>query len=391
MIRKIFSGWFTLPRVSPLEGFFMRLLFALALICSLLDPKFFNFTTEPHPVGLLKILHKISDQNWLTWLSNPGSHDIYLWTFVGLMVLYVAGVALPVVLPLASLLHVLPVTLFNSQGYTYHGHAMISLVLLAQACTVLYYTFTQRVTFKAPDEKLRSWIFVQSVMIVTGAYFVSVIAKMEYSHGMWFWNCNNVALDMVKTMRQTYYNSYDPNFTVIPDTCYWMLDHPWTARIFFSTGVVAEVLCLLSIGNRAMGLFWGVMLITMHRFIYPLMGGVAFPFNELMDFIFLIGLPYGLAWVFERIPNVLVRYALIAGAGIGTLASYWLQTDFIKGKFNLHEYFLELVRCLTVWSYQDWGPTLAFIRPAAITAVVGALVFAAIAKVLPSPQKPAMA
>ena len=128
-------------------------------------------------------------------------------------------------------------------------------------------------------------------MIVTGAYFVSVIAKMQYSHGMWFWNCNNVALDMVKTLRQTYYNAHDPNFTKIPDAAYWMLNHPWTARLFFSTGVIAEVLCLTAIGNRAMGLFWGMMLIAMHRFIYPLMGGVAFPFNELMDFIFLIGLP----------------------------------------------------------------------------------------------------
>lgn len=388
MIRKIFSGWTQMPKVSALEGFFMRLLFALALICSLLDPKFFNFTSEPHPVGLLKILHKISDHNWLTWLSDAGAHEAYLWTFIGLMVLYVAGLGLPVVLPLASLLHILPVTLFNSQGYTYHGHAMISLVLLAQACTVLYYTLTQRVSFKAPDEKLRGWIFVQSVMIVTGAYFVSVIAKMEFSHGMWFWNCNNVALDMVKTLRQTYYSAHDPNFTEIPAAAYWMLDHPWTARLFFSTGVVAEVLCLTAIGNRAMGLFWGVMLIAMHRFIYPLMGGVAFPFNELMDFIFLIGLPYGFAWVFERIPSTVVRYAVMVGAGLGAVVSYWFQSDLVKGKFHLHEYFLELVKCLTVWSYQDWGRTFAFVWPVFAAAGVGALLCAVIAKFLPSAERP---
>ena len=383
MIRFLFSGWTQVPRVGASEGFFMRLLFALALICSLLDPKFFNFTTEPHPVGLLRVLHSLfGERTYLVWLSEPGCQVAYIWSFIGIMTLYVAGVGLPIVLPVASLLHVLPVTLYNSQGYTYHGHAMISLVLLAQACTVLFYTGTQRVSFLPPDEKLRSWLFVQSVVIVTGAYFVSVIAKLEMSHGMWFWNCNNVALDMVKTLRQSYYNALDPQFSEIPPTAYWMLERPWTARIFFSTGVVAEVMCLTAIGNRKLGVFWAVMLLSMHRFIYPLMGGVAFPFNEMMDFIFLLGLPYGLAWIYEKIPGTLVRRAFLLGCGLGILASYWLQPDLVKGKFYPQEYVLELIKCLTVWTYQDWARTFAFVGPALFAAALGGFVCSWLARLL---------
>jgi hypothetical protein len=131
------------------------------------------------------------------------------------------------------------------------------------------------------------------------------------------------------------------------------------------------------------------MLISMHRFIYPLMGGVAFPFNELMDFIFLIGLPYGFAWVFEKIPNLVVRHAAIGGAGIGVVLSYWLQSDLVQGKFNVLEYCLELVKCLTAWSYQDWGRTLAFVWPVFAAAGICALLCAVIANYLPTQERAA--
>ena len=158
MIRKLFSGWFQLPRVSPLEGFFMRLLFSLVLIYTVRFPV--QFTTEPHPVGLLRLLHSIDDhRTWLTWLSDPTNYEIFRWSFIGVLVFYVAGVALPIVLPVATILHILPFTLFGSQGFNYHGAQMVSLTLLAQACTVLYYSFTERLTFRAPDEKLRGWLF----------------------------------------------------------------------------------------------------------------------------------------------------------------------------------------------------------------------------------------
>lgn len=415
MIRRLFSGWFRPMTVSPLEGFLLRLLFAGALIFTIRVTEQFNLPHEPHPVGLLKILHRLADgpgvtdhsdcRTWLTWLADPGNFDVFRCFFVGVLALYVAGVALPVVLPLASLMHILPYTLYGSQEYNYHGAAMISLVLLAQAVTVLYSGFTRGWSFGPPDGKLRGWLLLQSMVIVTGAYFVSVIAKIENSGGTWFWNSNNVALDMIKTDRQTFYNRHSgPAPGVTPEElklvhgigltdvmfrarsypvqviATWMLEHPWTARILFSSGVLLETVCILGIGNRLLALFFGLSLIAFHRTIDVLMGGVAFPFNELCDFIFLVGVPFGLAWTLERIKNARVRHALIAGAGAGVVASYWFHEKAGMATSSLWNYLLSVNNVVFgAWNSQDWAGFVDYLGPAFVSAAAGATLAAAAA------------
>ncbi len=412
MIRRLFSGWFRPMNVSPLEGFFLRLLFAGALIYTIRVTSQFNLPNEPHPVGLLKILHFLADgsgvtdhsqcRTWLTWLADPDKFEIFRWCFVGVLVFYVAGIALPLVLPLASLMHILPYTLFGSQEYNYHGAAMISLVLLAQALTVLYDSITRRCSFKPPDAKLRGWLLVQSMVIVTGAYFVSVIAKVDNSKGKWFQNSNNVALDMIKADRQTYYNQnkgpapditpedmklvkemgitdvmFRPKSYPVQVVATWLLEHPWTSRILFSSGVLLEAICILAIGNRILAFIIGLSLIAFHRSIDALMGGVAFPFNELCDFIFLIGIPFGLAWSLERIKNVRVRHALLIGAGIGVIASYWLHDYKGTATKSLGNYLLSVTNVVFgIWNNQDWRGLLEYLRPAFVSAIAGAVIAA---------------
>lgn len=401
--------------VSPLEGFFLRLLFAGALIFTIRNTAQFNLPNEPHPVGLLKILHHLSDgaavsnhsecRTWLTWLADPGKFEIFRWCFVGVLVFYVAGVALPVVLPLASLMHILPYTLYGSQEYNYHGASMISLVLLFQALTVLYDSITRRCSFKPPDGVLRGRLLVQSMVIVTGAYFVSVFAKVENSKGSWFMNSNNVALDMIKADRQTYYNRntgpvpeitpeelklvreigltdviFRPKSYPVEVVATWLMDHPWTSRILFSSGVLLEAVCILAIGNRILAFIIGLSLIAFHRSIDALMGGVAFPYNELCDFIFLIGIPFGLAWMLERIKNVRVRHALLVGAGIGVIASYWMHDYQGEATSSLGNYLLSLSNNIFgIWDSPEWKGLLNYLQPAIASAAAGAVIAAAAA------------
>lgn len=371
MIRKLTSGWYTLPNVSPLEGLFSRLLFAILLIFTLRAQ--IDFTTEPHPVGLLKILHFFGPGPYLTWLADPAKWQVFMAIFYALLAVYVMGFALVFVLPVLAIMHVLPFTLNNSQGYTHHGNQIVSCILIIQAIAVIYYSIRDKFTLAPPDQRLRAWLFVNAQVIVTGMYFISVFSKMDNSGGMWLWNCHHTALDMIKTQRQSFLNRFDPAYAEIPPEAYWMLEHPWTARLFFGSGLFLEVFCILGIGHRWLGPIMGVSLIIMHRCIDRLMGGVAFLYNELLCLIFLVSIPFFLAWVFERIPNLRARRLAVAGLILGVPLSYWLQPvgvhAFFAANGGVGQYFIALTNELGTWSsleLSEWAKTWEFIRPAVI-------------------------
>ena len=67
-LRNFAAGFFSLPTVSSLEGFFLRLLFGIvvASTLSLQVP----FHDQPHPVGLAHFFD-------LTWLSDPQKLSAY--------------------------------------------------------------------------------------------------------------------------------------------------------------------------------------------------------------------------------------------------------------------------------------------------------------------------
>jgi hypothetical protein len=381
MFRRLFSGWFTLPNVSPLEGFFLRLFFAILLIFTFRIQV--GYTEEPNPVGLLKWLHQIdSNRTWLTWLADEQTWAVYKSIFIALLAIYVSGYALPLVLPALAVMHVLPFTLFASQGFNHHGNQVVSCTLIIQAASVLYYCVRRKFTLMPPDEKLRAWMLVQSQVIITGMYFISVFTKMDNSGGMWWWNSHHTALDMIKTQHQSYLNHFDSAFSVTPPVALWMLTHVWIARIFFTSGLILETVCILGIGNRTLGFIMAVSLIFMHRSIDLLMGGVAFLYNELLCIIFLLGLPFALACLLERVQNKTVRTGILAGAGLGILASFWtaglvFSAEESRAFASLGTYLLSLVNQISIWSslsWDEWAGFFYFIMPAAFTAVIGALI-----------------
>ena len=383
MIRKLTSGWYTLPNVSALEGFFSRLLFAILLIFTLRNQ--IAYDTEPHPVGLLRILHMFGDGPYLTWLADVRTWEIFKAIFIALLAVYVSGFALPLVLPALAIMHILPFTLNNSQGYTHHGNQIVSCVIIIQAIATLYYSWRDKFTLSPPDGRLRAWLLVNAQVIVTGMYFISVFTKLDNSGGMWIWNSHHTALDMIKTQRQSFLNRFDPTYAEIPKEAYWMLEHPWMARAFFGSGIILEFVCILGIGHRWLGPLMGISLIIMHRCIDALMGGVAFLYNELLCLVFLINLPFLLAWLFERMPILWARRGAVAGLLLGVPLSYWLQPEGVRAFFanndGLGQYLIALTNLQTTWSsleLAEWQKTLTFLTPVALTCmaltVIGAVV-----------------
>ena len=291
MLKKFFTGFTAPPDVSHLEALLARVLMALLVASEIWRP--LNFTTQPLPVGLGHVMD-------LTWLSDLESHALFRnIVYVGLG-FYALGLALPLALPLITLGHVLYFTLFNSQGFTHHGHQIVSLTLMIQTGVVWWSGFRRGFRWGFPDAWINSRILWQSTIIIAGTYVVSVITKMKQSGGKWLWNSNNVALDIIKTQRQTYYNNLDPENVGDPANALWLLAHPWQARLLFSSGVVLETLSFLAIGSRALALFIGVSLIMMHRSIEELMGGLTFPNNEALCAIYLINVPFLVAWPVNR-------------------------------------------------------------------------------------------
>lgn len=390
MIRKLTSGWFTLPEVSVLEGFFLRLMFAILLVFTIRIQ--ITFATEPHPVGLLKLLHKIdNNRTWFTWVADPNNWAIFKGVFFSLLALYVAGVGLPIVLPAIALMHLIPFNLNSSQGYNHHGNQVVNCTIIIQAIAVLFYGFRHKFSFGAPDARLRAWMFVQSQVIITGMYFISVFSKMHNSHGDWLWNCNNVALDMVKTQRQTFLNHLDQAYSQVPDAAFWMLDHPWQARLFFGSGLLLEIFCILALGHRWIAPIVGISLILMHRSIDLLMGGVAFLYNEMLCLIFLVSVPFFAAWVLERLlRDSRARWFAVGGLLLGVPLSFWFQTNPSPTTNTLGGYLLTLVNQLNTWSsleWSEWRRTLIFVAPACGAAGVLAVIGALIARFVPAPSR----
>jgi hypothetical protein len=369
---RLLAGFFSPPKVSPLEGFLLRVFFAVVVAYTFRFEV--PFSTQPHPTGLAHFFD-------LTWLSNPLSYSTFRGVIYSLLLLYMAGVLLPIILPLLALGHVLAFTLFNSQGYTHHGFQIVSLTLVAQAGTVLYDTFCRGVRLRPPDAVLNSWLLWQSQVIVVGTYLISVFSKLINSRGLWLWNSSYIATDLIKSRRQLYYGSLDPNYAGDPVEAMWLLENPWMARALFGTGFVLEAIAFLALANRKIGFVIGVALILMHRSIAGLMG-LRFDNNEMLCAIYLVGLPFLVAWCFYRIGNPTVRLGVLIGIAIGIPLSYLAQPASIQAAMPLPLYVSNLIESLDVWHNGRVTDFLRFTLPMWMTCAVMALAGAIGARLL---------
>jgi hypothetical protein len=359
-LRRFALGFFSLPAVSSLEGFFLRLFFGVVVVFTIsLDVP---FPTQPHPAGLAHFFD-------LTWLSDRHNFSAYRNVIYLLLLFYAAGLLLPIVLPALAIGHALMFTLYNSQGYTHHGYQIVSLTLVAQAATVLYYTALKGLRLQPPDALLNSWLLVQSQVVVAGTYLVAFLTKIFSTGGMWFWNANYIALDLIKTQRQSYFSGFDPGDARNPVAAMWLLEHPWITRGLFASGALLEAIAFLALASRRVGFLIGVGLILMHRSVFMLMG-LTFQYNEMLCLIFLVGIPYLVARCLEHVRPRAVRLGILIGAGLGVPLSYFAQPVSDQASMPLPIYLIALVNSLNVWANVTWADILRFTLPMWTTCLV---------------------
>ncbi len=288
-----------------LEGFFLRLLFAIVVWRSL------EFTvlypTAPKPVGLAA---SPALWEWLGWEITRFSDPVF-WAqcLTGVKValaFYVLGYGLPVALPVITLIHIAVRTLNNSQGAAHHGFQMVSLALLAQTLVVWFLAAARCWIFVRKKAMPRwavsgnwTWLWVYTIAAAAATYVISVCTKLDESRGQWLQNSPYVATQIVKTYRQNYYNSLDPQFIQgvapatpadadpatapyrhpIPASADWLGRHPDLARLIFGAGFFLEMLVFLAVLDRRAALLFGLSLVSLHGSIAWLME-LSFPFNE---------------------------------------------------------------------------------------------------------------
>ena len=144
-----------------------------------------------------------------------------------------------------------------------------------------------------------TWLWVYTIAIAAASYIISVCSKWDESKGQWLKNSPYVATQIVKTHRQNYYNSLDPQFIQgvqpatapvadpatdryrypIPRSADWLGRHPDLARLIFGAGFFLELLVFLAVLDRRAALLFGLCLVSLHGSIAWLME-LSFPFNE---------------------------------------------------------------------------------------------------------------
>lgn len=301
-IRQFFATGFAPVPVSGIEWFFLRLLFGALVFTNFLDWHPYDYPSQEHPTGLARLLD-------LTWIHSPdlidlpfiegrhGMHETFVVLAAVLCLAYIIGRGLIVTLPLLALLHIIPRTLSNSQGFTHHGFQLVSLALVVQAIVVWWLAI--RTWQKKPPLPagltLPSYMLYYSSGVVALSYVVSALTKLTNTKGLWVWRSNYICIELIKSHRLEYYKDLDPAKAGDPAAAVWLLNHPWLTRIAFGSGFFLELFAFLALKSRPWALAVGLCMIAFHRSVWWLMR-LEFPMHEYLMLIFLVNVPF---WIWK--------------------------------------------------------------------------------------------
>ncbi len=308
--------WFAVGFVpQPIHGwewFFMRLLLALLVVYSLQSTKPFLLDSQPVPVGLARVMN-------LTFLSEPGPIDLSSFRelnlplgirvkldgpgwydtvtamALGLGFLYVIGRGLWLLLPMLTLVHMLPWTLSNSQGFDHHGYQLVTMVLVFQTGAAWWWQLKKWRGKPMPALPMRSYLAYYSLGMVAFSYTLSAVTKLINTKGLWLLQSHHICADIIKGHRQAQYE--DPANGPIrdPEIALWLVQHSWLTRALFGGGFFLELFAFLALRSRPWALLVGLAIISFHRSVWWLMR-LEFQMHELLIWIFLVNVPFWFWW-----------------------------------------------------------------------------------------------
>ena len=289
------SAWldrFGIKPFAPYEVIFMRVFFAAAVFFLTFPPERELFATQPKPNGFAQFID-------FTFFADPDVYARFEAIAIICLVLYAAGVLHVVALPYLAWFSIATKTLANSQGGISHSYQMISLILLVQAAVAVAefgwaLAKGKKVPWFAGDRWWNSSGIYYSQLAIAGCYVVAAVTKLLDSGGTWLWNSPHLVKELVKTQRQNFYSTLDPQYAGEVPHVDWLSSHPMVARLLFSPGLLFELLAFVALLGRRWALGTGLALIALHEGIRFFMG-LKFTNFEACLTIFFINVPFWIA------------------------------------------------------------------------------------------------
>ena len=281
--------------VASWEALLMRLFFAIAAVWGM------------WPVLIYEKIELANGLAHFVDVSFFGGEDAARWfrpLIVIAAVLYTLEFVRPLGLVLLTAAHLGYHTLQNSQGFTYHGNNIVGLILLTQCAAELFWLVHRvrqgRAYEFAAGLTRHAWHLYLAQSAIVAVYVTSAITKLGKTDGLWLFQSHYLAKSVVKTHRQTFYDNPDGAvMQPIVAIAEWLAHHHVITRIAFGAGFMLELFAFFALWNRAWALLIGIGIIAFH-FGVELMMQLDFRVNQLMCLIFLVNVPFWVAWIARR-------------------------------------------------------------------------------------------
>jgi hypothetical protein len=280
----------------------MRVLFAVVVFLSvkhMLPPlwgegaKAHALAAYPEAKNPTGIAHLIP----LGWMSGVAAARVVMWFMVAGLIAYATVPIRFLKYPtlVVFLIHNAVFTLNNSQGSTHHGYQIVTLTLLAQVAVLWMPTVCRWLKKKSlVPEGLQIgdlWVYY-SQLAIAAAYVIAAVSKLLRSGIGWIIDSPLIAVQVVKTHSQNYYNYLQADFADMGMTyATWVAAHPGLTRIMLTGGLLLELFAFLALIGRRWAFAIGAAMVGLHVSISMVMH-LHFPQNEQTCLIFLVNIPF---------------------------------------------------------------------------------------------------
>lgn len=264
----------------------MRLLFAVVVAHHV--PASLAHLAITRPNGFAELVD-------LQWLLDPNVYVYFRYATWIALVCYVLRRGWAVVLPYLALFSIAIGSITNSRGAISHSIQIVSLVLLAQTAAHYYSLLRRSSEPREAGENRAIWWSQQTIVAV---YLVSGVTKLLETGGAWFFQTPLIAVQILKTTDQTFYNMLDASGRetglAVAD---WIVQHPLLAGLILSGGLLLELAAPVALLGRRFALAIGLSLVLFHETVQRVMT-LYFVWNEYLIWIYLVNVPFWilLAW-----------------------------------------------------------------------------------------------